>query len=604
MFEIVTLCEVSTPAVNAAVVPPADSVPVDVMVAVPVNPVTVLLFASRAVILMLNGVPAICVPMAPPPAASTRKLFSTPGFTVNALLVPLDPFVAVSVKLPMFEIVTLCEVSTPAVNAAVVPPADSVPVDVMVAVPVNPVTVLLFASRAVILMLNGVPAICVPMAPPPAASTRKLFSTPGFTVNALLVPLDPFVAVSVKLPMFEIVTLCEVSTPAVNAAVVPPADSVPVDVMVAVPVNPVTVLLFASRAVILMLNGVPAICVPMAPPPAASTRKLFSTPGFTVNALLVPLDPFVAVSVKLPVFEIVTLCEVSTPAVNAAVVPPADSVPVDVMVAVPVNPVTVLLFTSRAVILMLNAVPAACVPMAPPPAASTRKLFNTPGFTVIRGLVFSVFVPSVISVAVRVLVPAVFSVTLHVCVPEPSAAFAGMVALVSVEVIPTVCVELMRFQFASTAFTVTKNAVPAVWAFGVPVLPLPVPGAAVSPGTKSCSFTNVPGTVIEGLVFAVMAGVVISLAVTVQFPAVFSVTLKALVPATRAAFPGRPAPPSLEVIPTVSVELTTFQFASTAFTVTVNATPAVRAVGVPVFPLTVPGAAVSPGTSSCSFVNT
>src|SRR2546430_8370247 len=55
------------------------------------------------------------------------------------------------------------------------------------------------------------------------------------------------------------------------------------------------------------MNAVPAVCVPMAPPPAASTRKLFSTPGFTVNALLVPLDPFVAVSVKLPVFEIVTL---------------------------------------------------------------------------------------------------------------------------------------------------------------------------------------------------------------------------------------------------------------------------------------------------------
>src|SRR5213080_5607077 len=161
--------------------------------------------------------------------------------------------------------------------------------------------------------------------------------------------------------MFEIVTLCEASTPAANATVAPPADSVPVDVMVAVPVNPVTVLLFASRAVILMLNADPAVCVGMAPPTAASTRKLFSTPGFTVNALLVPLDPLVAVSVKLPVFEIVTLCEASTPAVNATVVPPADSVPVDVMVAVPVNPVTVLLFTSRAVILMLNADPAVCV---------------------------------------------------------------------------------------------------------------------------------------------------------------------------------------------------------------------------------------------------
>src|SRR5881396_3665139 len=191
MFEIVTLCEASTPAVNAAVVPPADSVPVDVMVAVPVNPVTVLLFASRAVILMLNGVPAVCVPMAPPPATSTRKLFSTPGFTVNALLVPLDPLVAVSVKLPVFEIVTLCEASTPALNAAVVPPADSVPVDVMVAVPVKPVTVLLLASRAVILMLNADPAVCVEMAPPTAASTRKLFGTPVMLKLAEVAPVRP-----------------------------------------------------------------------------------------------------------------------------------------------------------------------------------------------------------------------------------------------------------------------------------------------------------------------------------------------------------------------------------------------------------------------------
>src|SRR5947199_93129 len=152
--------------------------------------------------------------------------------------------------------------------------------------------------------------------------------------------------------MFEIVTLCEANTPAVNAAVVPPADSVPVDVMVAVPVNPVTVLLFTSRAVILMLNPVPAVCNSSHPPPAYATRNLFSTPGFTVNALLVPLDPLVSVSVPHPAFFLATLCEANTPAVNAAVVPPADSVPVDVMVAVPVNPVTVLLFTSRAVILM------------------------------------------------------------------------------------------------------------------------------------------------------------------------------------------------------------------------------------------------------------
>src|SRR5207245_11545431 len=119
-----------------------------------------------------------------------------------------------SLELPMCGIGTLCEASTPAANGAVVPPADSVPVDVIVAVPVNPVTVLLFASRAVILMLNAVPAVCVGMAPPPgAASTRKLFSTPGFTVIAVLV-LGHFAASVIAIvSMFELPTLSVLSVP-------------------------------------------------------------------------------------------------------------------------------------------------------------------------------------------------------------------------------------------------------------------------------------------------------------------------------------------------------------------------------------------------------
>ena len=43
--------------------------------------------------------------------------------------------------------------------------------------------------------------------------------------------------------------------------------------------------------------------------------------------------------------------------------------------------------------------------------------------------------------------------------PATSAAFAGSVALASLEVIATVSVTLTTFQFASTAFTVTVNAV-------------------------------------------------------------------------------------------------------------------------------------------------
>src|SRR5262245_23446667 len=48
--------------------------------------------------------------------------------------------------------------------------------------------------------------------------------------------------------------------------------------------------------------------------------------------------------------------------------------------------------------------------------------------------------------------------------------------------------------------------------------------------------------------------------------------------------------------------LITFQNWSTAFTVALTAVPAVRGEGEPVFPEADPGAAVSPGISSCTFV--
>ena len=74
-------------------------------------------------------------------------------------------------------------------------------------------------------------------------------------------------------------------------------------------------------------------------------------------------------------------------------------------------------------------------------------------------------------------------------------------------------------------------------------------------------------------------------------------------PATSAAFAGSAAFVSVEVIPTVWVEETGFQFASTALTVTENGVPAVRADGVPVFPVALPGEAVSPGRRSWSLLN-
>src|SRR5207247_8374938 len=221
----------------------------------------------------------------------------------------------------------------------------------------------------------------------------------------------------------------------------------------------------------------------------------------------------------------------------------------------------------------------------------------------IDGLVFAVLVPSVMSVVVIVQLPTLLKVTAKVLVPAVSAALAGWVSLASVVVMPTVSVLLARFQFASTALTVTLKAVPAICAAGVPVLPMGLPGAAVSPGTSSCSFTKAPAlTVMAGLVLALLLPSVTSVAVQVREPAVLNVTLRVRVPETKAASAGKVALASLEVISIVSVMvLTTFQKLSTALTVMLKAVAAVLEVGVPVLPLALPGAAVSPGTSSWSF---
>ena len=134
---------------------------------------------------------------------------------------------------------------------------------------------------------------------------------------------------------------------------------------------------------------------------------------------------------------------------------------------------------------------------------------------------------------------------------------------------------MTRFQFASTALTVTVNAMPAVRALGAPVLPVALPGDAVSPGTNNCSFANAPAfTVTLGLVLAVSVAAT-SLAVMVQAPAVLKVkTDKARVPATKVRLPevaplssAKAALASELVMATLGVALlTTFQFASTALT--------------------------------------
>src|ERR1700694_166784 len=121
---------------------------------------------------------------------------------------------------------------------------------------------------------------------------------------------------------------------------------------------------------------------------------------------------------------------------------------------------------------------------------------------------------------------------------------------------------------------------------------------------RICSFAKAPTTiVVAGLVFGVLVPSLMSVAVNVFEPTVLAVTESVAVPATSAVFAGRAALTSVEVIPTVSATLTTFQFASTALTVALNAVPAVWLLGAPVFPDALPGEATSPGMRICSLTN-
>src|SRR6266404_1250318 len=108
--------------------------------------------------------------------------------------------------------------------------------------------------------------------------------------------------------------------------------------------------------------------------------------------------------------------------------------------------------------------------------------------------------------------------------------------------------------------------VPAVCALGVPVFPVLLPGAYVSPGrTTSSLLTAAEFTVIAVLVPDDFVPSVMSVAVHVDAPAVRFVTLNDLAPETNAAFAGNTALLSLLVRPIVSAAvLVTFQLASTA----------------------------------------
>src|SRR5262249_53145166 len=98
-------------------------------------------------------------------------------------------------------------------------------------------------------------------------------------------------------------------------------------------------------------------------------------------------------------------------------------------------------------------------------------------------------------------------------------------------------------------------------------------------------------TAMAGLVLGVLLPSVRSLAVSVKLPAVLKKTIRLMEPADRAVAGGRVAVASLELSPTVSFTvLTRFQKESTALTVTPKPVATIWPLGVPVLPLTVPGA--------------
>ena len=101
-------------------------------------------------------------------------------------------------------------------------------------------------------------------------------------------------------------------------------------------------------------------------------------PGKTVKVVeVLETPPLVAVMVfNVPARVRVTDCELNTPVTKLPVGVPAVMVEFVVSTVVPVKSVTVVFVASRAVILMLNAVPEVWVSMFPPPTFSMRKLLS------------------------------------------------------------------------------------------------------------------------------------------------------------------------------------------------------------------------------------
>src|SRR2546425_189721 len=254
---------VATPA-TAAIGPPPDSVPPPALVPMarvtgPVKPVAVLLLASRAVTCTAGVIVA--------PAdvvlgcTENTSCVAVPAVILNAALVPVAGPVALAVRVyavPTLLIDRPVNVTTPP-DAAWVAVPDKAPPDGLVpmtsvTLPVKPVAVFPFASRAV----TSTAGVMLAPATAPVGCTVNTWvaALPAVTLNAVLVPVAGPVALAVRVyavPTLSMLAAENVATPA-TAASGPPPDSVPPPALVpmasvTLPVNPVAVLPFASRAV-------------------------------------------------------------------------------------------------------------------------------------------------------------------------------------------------------------------------------------------------------------------------------------------------------------------------------------------------------------------
>lgn len=254
-----------------------------------ITPETGLLFTSFNVIVIVDvEVPLAITPLVP----IIVELAATGAPAVNVTVPPVTT-TGVTIDKVFVSAVVEARVQFDTPVALEVEQTPYVLLDpVAEKVGVTPGTGLLFASFNVMVIVDvEVPFAVtgvVPLIVDVAAETA-----PGLTVKLLLNPVIPLlpaipVAVIVKLPVFVIVTVV-LSTPLLNCPVVIGAPTrAPVDVSITLLLlvfpNPVTVLLFASSAVIVMLKAVPAVCEPIGCEPFEEKTNFDSTPGVNVTA--------------------------------------------------------------------------------------------------------------------------------------------------------------------------------------------------------------------------------------------------------------------------------------------------------------------------------